>query len=78
MSTEREGARMALEPDALHEDEDGHWLECPRCGSPAYVVEILQEGHCRGFQDETEARDDTDREVGCDATLGLELVWDEE
>ena len=77
MSTDG-GARMRLEPDSVHEDDDGHWLDCPRCGSPAYVAEILETGRCRGYQSDEGTDESVDRGVTCDATLALELVWDEE
>jgi len=78
MSADRDAARMEVGPNALHEDDDGHWLECPRCGSPAYVGDIIRKSRCRGYRNDAEARDDTDRDPSCDASLRFELVWDDE
>lgn len=78
MSDDSDAARMELDPDSLHGDDEGQYLDCPQCGSPAYIVEILQEGHCRGYQSDEEDSESVDRDVTCDATLSLELVWADE
>ena len=78
MSTDAGAARMELEPDSLHEDDEGHYFDCPRCGSPAYVAEILELGRCRGYRSDEGDSESVDRDVTCDATLALELVWDDE
>ncbi len=65
---------MELEPDAWHEADDGYYLDCPECGSPAHLMDIVEFGRCRGYL-EDEGREDTDREPTCTATLQLELAW---
>ncbi|WP_435346543.1 hypothetical protein [Haloarchaeobius sp. HRN-SO-5] len=72
-------ARMVLEPDAWHEGDDGRYLDCPECGSPAFVGDIVTTGRCTGYQGEDVEREDAE-DVGafCTAKLSLELVWTDE
>ncbi|MFC6837445.1 hypothetical protein [Halomarina ordinaria] len=70
-----ESARMELGPDALHESDEGYSLDCPECGSPASLIDIVEHGRCRGYL-ENEGREDTDRAPDCTAELSLELVWE--
>lgn len=75
--TSEEGARMKLEPKAIHEVEDGIHVDCPKCGSTVSIVQLVNEGRCTGRLDgeTTEAPDDTEPQEGCNAELSLELVW---
>ena len=72
-------ARMELEPDAWHEGDEGLYVDCPECGSPAYVSDIVEVGRCTGY-----LGDDVDEEsaedVGgfCTAKLSFELTWTDE
>jgi len=74
-----DGARMALERDAFHEGEDGVYVDCPSCGSPAYLRTIARTGRCTGYREE-DVEGENAEAVGefCTATLSLELVWAEE
>lgn len=69
-------AQMELGPDAFHEGEAGIYVDCPSCGSPAYLTDVAEVGRCTGYLgedvDEEEAED-----VGgfCQAKLSLELNW---
>lgn len=75
-----DGVRIELEPDALHENREEPFIECPSCGAPATFSEIIIEGRCRGYlqADDTEVGTEaTDRRRSCDATLKLDLVWSE-
>lgn len=76
----QQGARMDLDPDTVHEGEDGDYLDCPACGSPAPFDLIIEEGHCTGAVDDDTAEAETEgeqtREPACTADLSLELVWD--
>lgn len=77
---ESEAARMELEPDAFHEGEDEAYLDCPQCGSPATLSQIINEGRCSGYLDsevaESEAEDQQLQDPVCTAELALELVWE--
>jgi hypothetical protein len=79
--TDRQGARMALDPDTVHESDDGPALDCPACGSTVSLTGIIEEGHCPGSVDadavEVESEDEQLRERTCTADLSLELVWTE-
>lgn len=74
-----DGSRMVLEPDSLHEGEDGVYLDCPRCGSNATLVQIVTEGRCSNRVD-GELKDGVDdagaQQERCEAHLALELVWE--
>lgn len=69
-------ARMALEPDALHE-EDGLSIDCPQCGATVNVPHVVEEGQCGGYvgEDEKEGDGEFPQGGGCGAKLSLELVW---
>ena len=73
-------ARMELEPDALHEGEDGYFLDCPECGSAVSLPQIIEEGRCSGALDadvtEVEGDDQQLQEPTCTAVLSLDLVWE--
>lgn len=75
-----DAARMVLEPDAVHEGEEGPYLDCPQCGSQAPIDQIIEEGRCNGYlaPDDVEVESDTEnlQEGGCTAELSLELVWE--
>ena len=70
---------MMLEPDALHEGDEEPFIDCPECGSPATLTQIIEEGRCTGYLDgdvtETENGEQL-QESGCTAKLSLELVWE--
>lgn len=70
--------RMTLEPDSVHEMDDGTYLDCPQCGSNVSVVQIVTRGRCPGQLDDeiAETEDDTELQDGCGASLTLELVWE--
>ena len=69
-------ARMELNPDALHESDSGYFLDCPECGSPATVENIVEHGRCNGYLDEQVEGVDFDVEnVSCSAVLQLELAY---
>jgi len=72
-------ARMELEPDALHERENGYFLDCPECGSPVSLIQVIEEGRCTGYLDadvtEGEGDDEELQEPPCTAVLSLDLVW---
>ena len=72
-----EGARMKVEPNTVHETDDGIFLDCPQCGSNVSFVQLVNQGRCTGYLEEeiTEAPADTEQQEGCDAELTLELVW---
>ncbi len=75
-----EEARMELEPDALHEGENGYFLDCPECGSPVSLIQVIEEGRCTGFLDadvtEVEGDGEQLQEPACTAVLSLDLVWE--
>lgn len=77
---QRDGARLELTPDTIHEEDDGQFLDCPACGSPASITQIIERGRCTGSLDaeNTETYDDDQelQEQGCTAALSLELVWE--
>jgi hypothetical protein len=70
---------MLIEPDAIHEGEDGIYLDCPQCGSNASIEQIVTRGHCSGHvnSEVKDAVDDANLQGdGCTAELALELVWE--
>ena len=75
-----EGARMELTPDTVHEEDDGQFLDCPACGSPVSVTQIIEIGRCTGDIDaedtETVDHDQQLQQPGCTAELSLELYWE--
>ncbi len=73
-----DGARMMIEPDAVHESGGQIFLDCPQCGSNISIVQVVNEGRCTGTIDKefTEVEDDTQLQEGCNAKLSLELVWE--
>lgn len=74
----QDGARMQLEPDAVHESDNRIFLDCPQCGSNVSIVQVVSEGQCTGQLDGkmAETEDDTELQEGCNAKLSLELVWE--
>lgn len=71
-----EAARMDLDPDALHESKDGFYLDCPECGSPATIENIVWHGRCNGYLDEqVEGVDFEVENISCSAKLRLELAY---
>lgn len=76
-NSDSEGSRMTLGPDAIHETDDGIYLDCPQCGSNVSVAQVVTEGTCTGHLDDevAETEDDTELQEGCNANLSLDLVW---
>ncbi|WP_210424991.1 hypothetical protein [Halorussus halobius] len=71
-----EAVRMELEPDAIHESRDGYYFDCPECGSPATIDNIIEERRCNGYLNEQVEGIDFDVEnVSCSAVLRLELAY---
>ena len=71
-----DAARMELNADAVHEGEGGYYLDCPECGSPATVENIIEEGRCNGYLNEPVEGVDVDvANVSCSARLQLELAY---
>lgn len=71
-----EAARMELEPDAIHEGESGYYFDCPECGSPATIENIIERGRCNGYLNEQVEGIDFDVEnVSCTAVLRLEMAY---
>lgn len=73
------GARMTLEPDDVHQGDEEPYLDCPACGSPATLTQIVEEGRCSGYLDAdvTETEDEERlQDPACTAKLSLELVWE--
>ncbi|WP_132057496.1 hypothetical protein [Halorussus amylolyticus] len=71
-----EAARMELGPDTLHESQGSHYLDCPECGSPATIENVVQHGRCNGYLDEQVEGVDFDVEkISCTARLRLELAY---
>lgn len=75
------GARMQLEPDAIHEKSEGLALDCPQCGATNRIMSIIANKRCSGYLEEGEAEVESDdvplQKEGCGAELSLELVWEE-
>ncbi|WP_198661984.1 hypothetical protein [Halorussus litoreus] len=68
--------RMELEPDAIHEARDGYYFDCPECGSPATIDNIIEEGRCNGYLNEqVEGIDFEVENVSCTAVLRLEMAY---
>ena len=78
--TERgEAARMELDADALHEDEEGIYIDCPEGGSAASLRNVVDHGRCNGYLDQRREETELDEEaMDCMAKLSLELVYDSE
>lgn len=71
-----EAARMELKSDALHESRDGYYFDCPECGSPATIDNIIEHGRCNGYLDEQVEGIDFDVEnKSCSAVLRLEMAY---
>ncbi|MDG5776600.1 hypothetical protein VB773_22495 [Haloarculaceae archaeon H-GB2-1] len=76
---DHEAARMDLEADAWHEGDDGLYVDCPECGSPAYLEDIATNGRCTGYQGESTDEENAE-DVGnfCTAKLSFDLTWHDE
>jgi len=71
-----EAARMELEPDSIHESRERYYFDCPGCGSPATVENIIEEGRCNGYLNEqVEGIDFEVENISCTARLQLELAY---
>ena len=72
-------ARMELEPDAWHETEEGYYLDCPECGSPATVDNIIEQGRCNAYLgDQRDWMEMDVSDLTCTAKLSLELAYKSE
>lgn len=76
-----DAAFMTLEPDAIHEEEDGYSLDCPSCGTTVSLIQIIEDGHCPGYLEADDAEVEADGEQlegpACTANLWLQLAWSE-
>ncbi|USZ68979.1 hypothetical protein NGM10_04385 [Halorussus salilacus] len=71
-----EAVRMELDPDTMHETKSGYYFDCPECGSPATIENIVQHGRCNGYLDEqVEGIDFEVENISCSAVLRLELAY---
>jgi hypothetical protein len=71
-----QAARMELEPDAIHESDSGYYFDCPECGSPATIENIIEHGRCNGYLNEqVEGIDFEVENVSCSAVLRLEMAY---
>ena len=69
-------ARTILDPDAIHESRTGYYFDCPECGSPATIQNIIEHERCNGYLNEQVEGIDFDVEdVDCTARLRLELAY---
>lgn len=69
-------ARMELEPDAWHETEEGYYLDCPQCGSPTSIDNIVEHGRCNAYLgDQRDWMDIDVSDLSCTAKLSLELAY---
>ncbi|WP_225741160.1 hypothetical protein [Halorussus halophilus] len=71
-----EFARMELEPDAWHETEAGYYLDCPECGSPATLDNVIEKGRCNAYLGDQRDWMEVDvSDLSCTAKLRLELAY---
>lgn len=71
-----EAAHMELDPDTLHESRSGYYLDCPECGSPATIENVVQHGRCNAYLGEqVEGVDFEVENISCTARLQLELAY---
>lgn len=71
-----EAARTELDPDTLHESKDGYYFDCPECGSPATIQNLIQHGRCNGYLNEqVEGIDFEVENISCSAVLRLEMAY---
>ncbi|WP_343195721.1 hypothetical protein [Halovivax sp.] len=77
MPRDEDAARMDLDADAWHQNEDGkYYLDCPECGSAASISNIVAHGRCNGYVDERETETNLDEAaMSCTAKLSFELVY---
>lgn len=80
-SERADGARMVLEPKAIHEGDENNdvSVDCPQCGATVSIMQIVEEGRCTGQLDPDVAEaegNEEQLETGCNAKLSLELVWE--
>ena len=77
MTTGSDAARMDLEPDAWHQtDEGNYYIDCPECGSPATLMNVVGHGRCNGYLDDRKRETEIDETAtSCTAKLSLELVY---
>ncbi len=75
--TDTEAARMDLEADAWHQDEEGnYYVDCPECGSAATLSNVIAHGRCNGYLDDRESDTELDEAaMSCTAKLSFELVY---
>ena len=79
MTQRGDAARMELESDAFHQDDEGYYVDCPECGSAASISNVIEHGRCNGYLDQRREETDLDEQaMDCTAMLSLELVYDSE
>ncbi len=78
MSSDDGPARMELEPDAWHQNDEGdYYLDCPECGSAATLMNVVEHGRCNAYLDQERGETEVDEgSMDCGAQLSLELVYD--
>ncbi len=77
MSDQAGVARMELEPDAWHQNDDGnHYIDCPECGSAATLMNVVEHNRCNAYLDQHEEETELDEgRMDCTAKLTLELAY---
>lgn len=77
MSDQQGVARMELEPDAWHQNDDGnYYIDCPECGSAATLMNVVEYNRCNGYLDQREDETELDENaMDCTAKLTLELAY---
>ena len=77
MTTGDRVARMVLEPDAWYEDEAGRYtVDCPNCGAPARLTEVIEHGRCSAGLGDPEEHGDLESDPGpCEAILWFALGY---
>lgn len=77
MSDQQGVARMELEPDAWHQNDDGnYYIDCPECGSAATLTNVVEHNRCNGYLDQREDETELDEDaMTCTARLTLELAY---
>ena len=77
MPTHSDAARMDLDADTWHQNDNGnYYIDCPECGSAATISNIVTYGRCNGYLDDRESETELDEAaMSCTANLALELVY---
>ena len=77
MPDDSDAARMDLDADAWHQNQEGnYYIDCPECGSAASISNVVAHGRCNGHVDERESETELDESaMTCTAKLSFELVY---